>query len=168
MPHLPHRLFALLAASAAAALAASASGPPAVTDADLARVTGDDWTGELTYRDYSPPFGKVAIAAEVDVTRTAAGLTLSMQYPREPQANSADTLSVTDGGRSLGGDPVIAREEISGAAVITTRGPCEDDGREAVCERAYTFGDKTLSLRKSVRLAGETEAFERNAYRFTR
>lgn len=168
MPHLPHRLFVLLTVSAVTAFSAVASGPPAVTDADLARVTGDDWTGELTYRDYSPPFGKVAIAAEVDVTRTAAGLTLSMRYPREPQANSADTLSVTDGGRRIGGDPVVSREDIAGAAVITTRGPCEDDGREAVCERTYTFGDKTFSLRKSVRLAGETRAFERNAYTFTR
>lgn len=158
----------LMAASCLAVLPALGAGPAAVTDADLARVVGDDWTGELTYQDYSPPFGKVALAAEVDVTRTATGLTLSMQYPREPQANSSDSLNVTDGGRTLGGDPVVAREEIAGAAMITTRAPCEDDGREAVCERIYTFGDRTLSLRKTVRLAGATEAFERNAFVFTR
>ncbi len=168
MRYVSRRLALLAAASCLVALPALSAGPAAVTEADLARVVGDDWTGELTYRDYSPPFGKVAIAAEVDVTRTAAGLTLSMQYPREPQANSSDDLNIADAGRTLGGDPVIAREDIAGAAVITTRAPCEDDGREAVCERIYTFGDKTLSLRKTVRLTGETEAFERNSFVFTR
>lgn len=168
MPHLPSRFAMLLAAMCALALPALAAPQPAVTEADLARVVGENWSGQLTYRDYSPPFGTVALAVNANVVQTATGLRLSLQYPREPLANSSDMLSVSEAGRKLGGDPVVSREEVAGAVVITTRAPCEDDGREAICERTYTFGDKVFSWRKSVRLVGGSGKFERNAFAFTR
>jgi hypothetical protein len=141
---------------------------PAVTQADLARVVGEGWTGTLVYRDYSPPFGSVTLDAEVDISQSQDGLILAIRYPREPSANSTDVLSVSADGTMLGGDPVVARREEGRTVYITTRAPCEDDDKPAICEHTYTFGEAEFGTLKRVTFASGGAPVQRNAYSFTR
>ena len=73
-----------IAYSAAIAILCSAcsgfpSQAPAVVEAaDLLVAVGDDWTGTLTYRDYSPPHGDVTLQVEAKVTAVAGGLSIAL------------------------------------------------------------------------------------------
>ena len=157
---------ALIAVTACATTSTDVA--PRVTSDDLALVDGAGWTGTLVYRDYSPPYGDVTLQAEVDVSVTSDGLLLDMRYPGEPSANSTDMLSVATDGSRLGGDPVVARKEEQGEVRITTRAPCEDDDKPAICEHIYTFSKARFGLRKTVKFDGSSDTFQRNAYTFTR
>ena len=68
--------------------------PPTVALSDFTRILGEDWTGALTYHDYSPPFGDVTIPATIGVTRVDGGLQLAIRYPKEPKENSTDVLKL--------------------------------------------------------------------------
>lgn len=158
---------AFLTATACAAAPAPPE-PPRVTPADLAVLTGSGWTGTLTYRDYSPPFGEVTIQAALDVSETPEGLTFAYIYPKEPQANSESPIPLSADGTQLDEATVTAVTRTSDAVKVITTAPCEDAGEPATCTYDYSIAAKALTIRKTVEAAGSAAAFTRNTYRFTR
>jgi hypothetical protein len=161
------------ALSLAAALSACASAPPpsppAITDADTALILGSGWTGELVYRDYSPPFGEVPLRTTAEVRRIEGGLEIFFRYLDEPSADGPSTYLIAPGGSAIEGEPVLSRTVLAnGDVVIETGGPCEDDDLPAMCAHTYTLGETRFSIRKTVDPDGETPAFQRNAYTFAR
>lgn len=158
---------------AAFALAACASVPDAPTEnqltpSDLAVIAGTGWTGTLTYRDYSPPYGQVTIEAALAAAETADGLMLSYIYPKEPQANSEGAFALTEGGSLLDGAQITQLARTDGLLTVTTEEACEDDNKPATCLLDYSFGPKVFTAAKRVRFSGSPETFQRNVYRFTR
>lgn len=161
-------LMFIVACSNSSALREAQNAGPTVEAADLVRVAGSGWAGELVYRDYSPPFGNVTLQVEAKVSVVPDGLLLQLMYPQEPHANSTDLLAVSPDGKTFGGDPVIAHDEQAGILTIITRADCEDDERAAVCENFYTFGKSVMGIRKMVSFPGETAALQRNEFVFRR
>lgn len=162
-----------LLTAAVAVLCSACSSPPSpvaasVTAADLMSVVGDDWTGTLTYRDYSPPHGDVTLQVEARVRAVPEGLVISLHYPREPQADGVSELLLTESGRVFDGEPVTSRERTGDTLQIVTEAACQDDERPATCRHIYTFAPKQLGWRKLVRFAEAGEDIRRNDYNFTR
>ena len=153
-------MFRLPALTLAAALSACASAPPpadppSITDADTSLILGTGWTGELVYRDYSPPFGEIPLRTTAEVRRVDGGLEIFFSYLDEPSANGPSTYTIAPDGTAIDGEPVISRAVLpNGDVVAETRGACEDNDLPAICVHTYTFG--------------ETPPFQRNACTFTR
>ena len=157
---------------AAIALAACTAVPDApannqLTPSDLAVIAGTGWTGTLTYRDYSPPYGEVTITAELAAATTPDGLMLSYIYPKEPQANSEGAFALTENGTVLDGARITGLARTDGLLTVTTEESCEYDDKPATCLHEYTFGPKVFTAAKRVRFSGSPETFQRNVYRFT-
>ena len=149
-----------------------ASQPPAapasLSPAELAVVAGDGWTGELTYRDYSPPYGSVKLAVEARVTAVPDGISVALHYPREPHADSESVLSLSADGRTFDGKTVTGQEQRGDTLTITTEARCEDDGLPATCQHVYTLAPRAFGWVKLVTLDKDGTAFQRNAYAFKR
>lgn len=167
-------MFRLVVFTLAAALSACASAPPppaapSITDTDTALILGSGWTGQLVYRDYSPPFGEVSLRTTAEVRRIEGGLEIFFSYLDEPSANGPSEYTIAPDGTSINNAPVISRDTLSnGDVVIETSGPCEDNDLPALCTHTYTLGETRLAIRKTVDPEGEAPAFQRNAYTFTR
>lgn len=166
-----HRTLALAAALLVATACASAPAQPEplrVTPEDIAPLVGSGWTGTLTYRDYSPPFGEVTIQAALDVRDTPEGLIFAYIYPKEPQANSESPFLLAEDGTVLDEATVTAVSRTKEALEITTSAPCEDAGEPATCTYDYSIAAKAFTVRKTVEATGTATPFTRNTYRFTR
>ena len=160
---------AIIIAPALLALSAHAGEAEDLSPADLAIVAGTNWTGSLTYMNYQPPFEDVTIPANLEVEATDTGLKLSYIYPDELHANSTVTLKVSANGEWMMGAPIVSNTlSDSGLREVKTAYSCEDMGKEASCEMIYSFGASELNVTKMVTYKGETDAFRRNAYSFTR
>ncbi|MEM9054001.1 MAG: hypothetical protein AAGB16_01635 [Pseudomonadota bacterium] len=142
---------------------------PPLAQEDLDILIGDDWTGSLTYLNYGEPVKDFTIPAEIDIERTEGGLNLSYQYPDEPHQNASMVSKVSADGARLNGETITSNTLLeTGAREIRTAYPCEDMGRKASCEMIYTLSATSFETRKLVTYQGETEAFRRNAYSFSR
>ena len=150
-------------------LSAYAGETEGLSPSDLAVVAGTDWTGSLTYLNYQPPFEDVTIPANLEVEATDTGLKFAYVYPDEPHANSTIILKVSEDGQWMMGAPIVSNTLLeSGMREVKTAYSCEDMGKAASCEMIYTFGASELNVTKMVTYEGETDAFRRNAYNFTR
>lgn len=151
------------------ALPVSAESVPALTSENLEIVTGDDWSGSLTYLNYQEPFEDVTISAAIEVEAMENGLAFAYKYPDEPQANSTGEALISEDGMSFMGAPIVSNQamETGGRQVITLE-DCEDMGREAICAMTYTFSANAFQIEKMVTVKGESESFRRNEYVFTR
>jgi hypothetical protein len=156
---------ALLSLSACAGLETQRSA--SVTAADLQRAVGDDWRGTLTYRDYSPPFSDVVLAVEARVTALPDGISISLHYPSEPQADSVNQMLVSDFGARVDGALVVEVAEVGDTLIVSTTEACEDDNRPAICTHDYTFGQSGMIWVKRVQFDGEAP-ITRNTYAFNR
>ncbi len=143
--------------------------PTTLTQTDLSGLISDEWAGTLTYLNYGEPKEDFTIPAELDVKLTEGGLKLYFQYPEEPDQNSDVTVLIGAEGRTLNGDTVTGKTtRPDGSTEVRTSGACEDMGRAAMCEVIYTWSTSDFEMKKMVTYAGETEAFRRNAYVFSR
>jgi len=142
---------------------------PALTPDVFDAIVGDDWSGELTYLNYGEPVKDFTIPAELDVERVEQGLKMAYIYPDEPHQNSTVTARISKDGSKLMGAPVTLNAmQASGVREIRTAYPCEDMGKAAACEMIYLLSSDEVVMRKMVTYEGETEAFRRNVYVFTR
>jgi len=141
---------------------------PLIAKADFDSVLGDDWSGSLTYLNYSEPFEEVTIPAEIDVSSSPTGLTFSFQYPEEPQQNSTLTIDLSGPSNEIRDAKIVRRSTVGNSVIFMTVEPCEDMGREANCEMIYALAPNMLNIVKVVTYDGETESFQRNAYAFSR
>jgi hypothetical protein len=164
-----HLILACAALAAACTSVPAGTPPPVVTESDTALILGTGWTGELVYRDYSPPFGEVTLRTTLEVRRVPDGIELFIRYPDEPKADGASTLSISEDGRSIDGDRIVVREAMPGGGVkLVTEGVCEDDDRPATCAHTYTIAETAFGMRKTVSFGDGTPPLVRNTYAFTR
>jgi hypothetical protein len=138
---------------------------------DLDKLGGAQWVGNLTYRDYSSD-KKVSISCNLAVTKSGKknSWIFSYLYPKEPKANSADTVVLSDDGKIFDKEMVIERTKLAdGTLKFVTQKEGSDNDKKAMFRFTYLIGDKTFSLKKEVKyLEGSADYFERNEYKWTR
>ena len=86
-----------------------------VTTRDMQPLTGVQWTGALTYLDYTSN-KKVSIPSSLLVTQSASdrlSWVFEYRYPDEPHANDKETVSLSRDGKILNGERVIGRTRLA-------------------------------------------------------
>jgi hypothetical protein len=144
---------------------------PHIEPADMQRLSGAPWKGSLTYLDYTSK-KPISITSTLVVTRADAdgrSWRFDYQYPDEPTANSASTVTIDGDGSAIDGERVTERSVLADGIVrIVTEKPGQDDRRPATFRFTYLIGDASFSRRKEVRFEGAADYFERHTYSWTR
>jgi len=144
---------------------------PHIEPADLQRLSGAPWKGSLTYLDYTSK-KPVSIASTLVVTRADAdgrSWRFDYQYPDEPKANSASSVTIAGDGSAIDGERVTERSVLADGIVrIVTEKSGQDDRRPAMFRFTYLIGDSSFSRRKEVKFEGTADYFERHTYSWTR
>jgi hypothetical protein len=163
----------LFAAAAAALLfyaGASAQNASLKPD-DLKVLEGAEWTGSLTYRDYSSD-KQVEIKSNVLITRSKSDPNAwlwDFRYPLEPKANSIGEVRLSTDGKTFRDEMVVERLKLpDGGLKIVTIKPGQDNNKEATFRYTYMIGPKAFSIRKEVKTNDAEGYFERNSYKWTR
>lgn len=145
-----------------------------VAATDIDRLTGEAWTGTLTYLDYTS-HEETTIKASLLVARLpeqpdgASAWDMRVGYADEPHANDSETAMLADGGRSFRDAPVVERAVLADGTVrFVTEQDGEDDGRAARLRFVYSLGEKQCSIQKLVRFPPDGPFFERHVYRWNR
>ena len=91
------------------------------------------------------------------------------QYPDEPKANSASSVTIAGDGSAIDGERVAERSILADGIVrIVTEKSGQDDRRPAMFRFTYLIGDKSFSRKKEVKFDGTADYFERHTYSWTR
>lgn len=147
------------------------SGAPRIKASDLKRLTGAQWTGTLTYLDYSKNT-KVSIPANLTVSQSAEhrlSWIFEYTYPDEPQANTKRSMAIAKDGRTFGDELIVERTTLPDKTIkIVTNKNGKDNDKPAVFRFTYLLSDKVFSLKKEVSYDGSNEFFERNEYSWKR
>lgn len=156
---------------ASSIFAGVSSGAPRIKVSDLKRLTGEEWTGTLTYLDYSKNT-KVSIPSNLTVVQSPQhrlSWIFKYSYPDEPQANNDKSVAIGKDGRTFGEELIIERIELPDKTIkIVTNRNGTDNDKPAVFRFTYLLGDKIFSIKKEVSYEGSKEFFERNEYSWRR
>lgn len=140
-----------------------------VTEQDFARLAGTNWTGTLSYLDYSSK-KMSSIPVGLDF-KSPKGRTLKymITFPNEPQYNSKEKIKLSRDGRRLDGNTVISKSTASdGSLTIVTQHEDKDDGEPAMIKMRYTINDDAFTIIKDVKPLTADAYFLRSKYKFTR
>ena len=136
---------------------------------DIKSLIGE-WTGSLTYIDYSS--GKpYAMPANVMVSqgKNEYQLVLFYSYPKEPKANNKEKIKISSDGTQLNNHPVSAKKKLNNLQVeITTEYTGKDNNKAALIRNIYTLGKDVFIIKKVVKFENSEEWLERNIYSFSR
>ena len=136
---------------------------------DLEILLGD-WTGSLTYIDYSSkkPYTMPA-NLNVKQGKNKNQLVLFFIYPNEPKANNKDKIMVSKNGEKLNEKVVKSKQVLSNGQVqITTEYNGKDNNRKALIRNLYVLGSKQFVIRKEIKFEDSNVWLKRNEYYFER
>lgn len=138
---------------------------------DLQILTGAQWSGTLTYLDYSSQ-KKVSIPVNLTVKPNGAdewSWVFVYSYPDEPHANSQEIVKLSKDGKSISGEVVLERTSLPDHTVrVVTEKKGEDNNRSASIRFTYSLSAGNFSIKKEVRYENENQFFERNEFRLKR
>ena len=129
-----------------------------------------EWTGSLTYMDYSTnePFSMPANVT-VKPGKNDNQILLFYEYPNEPQANSKGKVTVSKEGSAINGNPLVSRENLeNGSTQFTTETTGKDNNEKALIRNVYIVGEKRFIIRKEVKFESSEEWLIRNEFNYTR
>lgn len=129
-----------------------------------------EWTGSLTYMDYSTnePFSMPANVT-VKPGKNNNQILLFYEYPNEPQANSKGKVTVSKEGSAINGNPLVSRENLeNGSTQFTTETTGKDNNEKALIRNVYIIGEKRFIIRKEVKFNTLDEWLRRNEFNFER
>ncbi|OIQ30850.1 MAG: hypothetical protein BM564_01165 [Bacteroidetes bacterium MedPE-SWsnd-G2] len=140
-----------------------------VSPKDTETILGD-WTGSLTYIDYSSnkPY---TMPADVTVKqgKNKNKLSLNFKYPNEPNANSQGQILISKKGDKINNEIVVSKRVLSNNQLeITTEYIGKDNNKKAVIRNTYILGSKQFVIRKNVKFENSNEWIMRNEYSFDR
>ena len=140
-----------------------------VSPEDIEIILGD-WTGSLTYIDYSSnePYTMPAdVNVKQDINKNK--LTLHFKYPNEPKANSKGQISISKKGDKINKEIVVSKRELSNERLeIITEYNGKDNKKKAQIRNKYILGSKEFVIRKEVKFENSNEWIMRNEYSFER
>jgi len=138
---------------------------------DLQLLTGNQWTGTLTYLDYRTN-KKVSIASNLLVSRSNGdklSWVFEYQYPDEPKANGKEIVTISKDGGIINGEKVVERVKLAGNTLrIVTEKNGSDNDKKALFRFTYLIGPKSFSIKKDVRYEGAEAFIERNQFSWRR
>lgn len=136
---------------------------------ELDPLTGEKWTGLLTYLNYSSE-KTATIAVELKVNKLDKGVyQFVYSYPKEPEANSKSKVKIGVEGRTIAKAKILdVKREIDGTITIVAALNGKDNKKKAVLHFDYTFNSKSLIIRKRVKYEGTDQFFVRNSFRLKR
>jgi len=140
-----------------------------VKPGDLQVLIGD-WTGSLTYMDYSSnkPYTMPSNLL-VKQGSNEYQIILQFSYPNEPKANSKEKISIAKDGKQLNKNMVKSRQEMSvGLVKITTENQGKDNNKKALIRNTYLLGTNQFIISKEVKFENSEEWLKRNEYSFER
>ncbi|MBX3379387.1 MAG: hypothetical protein KF805_04780 [Phycisphaeraceae bacterium] len=171
----------VLAATFMALGAIGCESPPRVTDADIDRLTGPQWNGTLTYRDYTTNKNTTIESTLLVVkapsgtkgTNESAGETSGWEfrfgYPHEPKVDFSKLITLSSDGSRLGDETVTRRASLPGGTLrIVTEKHGTDNDKPAQFQFHYNITPTRLTMTKLVKPDGSSEFFERNEYQWSR
>ena len=128
-----------------------------------------NWTGTLTYLDYSSNKNHT-IPASIIVsqdTKDKNTFYFKYSYPKEPQENSIYTMVVSKTGSYLNKEMVVERSKTNteGIKIITQKND-NDDGIEKTFRYTYILSSSRFSIKKEERKTKDRLWTERNIYTF--
>ncbi|MBT8375503.1 MAG: hypothetical protein KJO22_01415 [Bacteroidia bacterium] len=147
----------------------SATTEKTITYDDIAIVLGD-WTGSLTYIDYSSnePY---TMPADVTVKqgKNKTKVSLNFKYPNEPNANSQGKISISKKGDKMNNETIVSKRILSNEQLeIITEYKGKDNKKKALIKNTYILGSKQFVIRKEVKFENSNEWMMRNEYSFKR
>ncbi len=130
-----------------------------------------NWQGKLTYLDYTTaqPF---VMDANLEILQLNLSDTFLFKnsYPKEPQANSVDTIIVAKNGKRLSKNKVIAikgKDPVHGIEIITQENGLDgNDNKPAIIQHIYKIGLLNFDIIKEVKFKGTTKFIQRSAYNY--
>jgi hypothetical protein len=127
------------------------------------------WKGELTYSDYKTgrPI-KIPVEMKVAEARSANSIILSYSYPKEPQANSNDTMRIATDGKMLNDKNIVSVKKENNLVVITAERSGDDNNKPATLRYNYSIGKNQFVIRKEVKYNDTDNFIFRNEYIFRR
>lgn len=129
-----------------------------------------EWTGTLTYIDYSSnkPFTMPANLI-VKEGKNENQLLLFINYPNEPNANSKDKIRISKNGSQLNKNDVKSKQRLSNGQVqITTEYLGKDNNMKALIKNVYILGKNLFVIRKEVKFENSKDWLIRNEYKYIR
>jgi len=138
-----------------------------VTPQDIELLLGE-WTGTLTYIDYSSgePYTMPADVI-VEKGKTANQLVLRNSFPNEPKANNKDKLKLSKNGDELNGNKVTSRMILpSGELQIKTEYIGKDNRKKATIQNVITIGAKRFVRTKNVQFENSEEWLKRSEFSY--
>ncbi|MFN0200021.1 MAG: hypothetical protein ACKVTZ_00790 [Bacteroidia bacterium] len=141
---------------------------PKVTPSDLALLTGEKWQGTLTYLDYTSNT-KETILADLTVAVDKKDKNIwyfKQEYPKEPHANSIDTLVIARDKHAIDGETVIEKKRVpsNGKKIITEK----LGGDMKYYRYTYLISNQQFTLIKEEKGQNDDAFFERNRYEYKR
>ena len=144
---------------------------PQISRDDLQLLTGQQWSGTLTYLDYRSN-KKVSIPANLTVRPNAAdkwSWIFEYRYPDEPKANSEEIVRLSKDGKTINDEVVLERTSLPDNTVrFVTEKKGDDNNRRAAIRYTYSLSAKSFSIKKEVRYEDENRFFERNEFAWRR
>ena len=136
---------------------------------DFKTILGD-WTGTLTYIDYSSnkPYSMPANLS-VNQGKTNNQLTLYNSYPKEPKANNKDKIKISKNGSLINKHAVKSREKLTNGQVqIITEYDGKDNRQKALIRSVYILGEDQFIIRKEVKFVNSDDWIKRSEFKYKR
>lgn len=137
--------------------------------ADFATLEGKEWSGSLSYLDYSKDT-REAIAVSLKFEPVAeSSIAFAIKYPGEAQYNSRENYKWSEDGLRLNDAEIVSRTILPGGTVeIVTESEGTDDRRLARIRTTYAISSEQFLVRKDVKFSEEDTFFNRNEYALSR
>ncbi|MEO1021096.1 MAG: hypothetical protein AAFW89_01015 [Bacteroidota bacterium] len=134
----------------------------------LDELTGDAWTGSLTYKNYSDGT-MVTIPARFSVEKLDAwSYTFSYIYPDEPDHSSVEKVVYNEADQEFDGRKILSSDKTSDSHTIRTIQKGTDNGEEVNLFYTYVFTKNKVVIKKEYQALGSSEREFRNEYTFYR
>lgn len=136
---------------------------------DFLKLTGDNWKGTLTYRDYGND-KIITIKSGLKVERAAENIFLfHTSYPDEPEMNSVDSVHLNKNGSMLDDESVIRRTMKGDTVIIVTEKTSSQDDSTLIHFRyTYKIHPHYFLITKVEKTQENEDYKERNRYLYKR
>ena len=129
---------------------------------DLSGLGGQNYTGALTYLDYSSG-EEVSLDVAADVTVKLSCLRIAISYLDEPEANSTEEYCISEDGSAFAGANLISLQRLGpDFLAFQTEETGEDNNRPARLRQSYILSQSAITSGREVSYDDGETWFERN------
>lgn len=130
-------------------------------------ISGKDWKGFLTYKDYSSG-NEVNIPVNIRLEYISNNeYNVTLEFPNESHANSNYTKSFSEDGKKFADENVLSFSvENGGKYTLITEKEGMDNNKPADFRYTYNYTNKEFSIKKEVKYLDENDYFVRNIFKF--